>query len=62
MARQYLRLGDRKIPVSGEQAKELSLNRFNPKRVEEIKSQIFATASVKTEAVEETGTLQVASA
>ena len=49
MARQFLRLGNREIPVTDEQVRQLNANRFNPKKVAEIRLAIFATARVKTE-------------
>ena len=42
MARHYLQLGTKQVPVTDEQARELTRNRFNPERVEEIRAEIFA--------------------
>ncbi|PIQ68198.1 MAG: hypothetical protein COV91_05415 [Candidatus Taylorbacteria bacterium CG11_big_fil_rev_8_21_14_0_20_46_11] len=44
MARQYLRLGDKEIPVTDEESRLLSSHRFEPKKVAEIKTRIFANA------------------
>ncbi len=42
MARHYLRLGDLKIPVTDEQVRELSKHRWEPEKVLELRSAIFA--------------------
>lgn len=52
MARNYLRLGKREIPVTNEQVRQFNQHRLNPRKIEELKATIFAEAGVRPELVE----------
>lgn len=47
MARHYLRLGNREIPVTDEQVKQLNKHRLEPDKVQELRLAIIASNAPK---------------